>query len=1737
MDGAIPILAESQPQSACRLGMRKLFFPKSHRQILVHRGEQLPYGSSPWVFDWFDAFALLVIIANTVTLALADPLYPNSQLAKSLEYCDLAFNIFFVLEVVVRLVSFGFVIYKADKWNIIDSAIVITGVLSAILQFSNITPFSLSALRSVRVLRPLRSLRLFRSARILVVAAISAITSLTDVTLLYILFLVLAGVGGVSQYNSRLRTRCVVEDYWNPNITSQYPQFGIMDYIHYQNYEQTIWAPVHNNLTQIFTNWSCMTNFTSLAVLSLLGPNITRWRSLTGCTNFTYDPTFNYTRPTHEMEMQWRSTIPPEKWEVEIWQQQTCDDTDAVVLKGYICPWGYRCVKIVNPFDGKFGFDSLPQALLTLFTSVTLELWYKVMYLTMDAVDPTSALYFIAVVIVGAFFIINLSIVLITVEFQHAAAIEREKEAEADSPIKVWFAAKYAAWIEGGTDSKKVTEQSGLTTMRQSFYKSLNSKYVNGVIYGIIIANVIMMTTEFYGMPDAAERTIDVLNLVFTILYTIELALRLFCTPAKKFLNSALSVLDVVIVVTSWVDYAIPSFRFPVVRAFRTLRLFKVFESFPTMYVWIRVIIRSLKSSFVLATMIGFCLFIFASLGMHLFGGFFCNLAEGASIYDPLPDNSVAHCPNRPRLNYDGIVDAMITSFVVMAGDDWDKVMITAMRARGDVFALYYVIFFLISNYVLLNLLIGILLSVRPADADEAPVEGEDEDEEEEEQAKKKKKSFVEKIEVKKKEKERVPDIILANGQRISALQPEEDDTLVAVEMEETNAALRRVTEAEEKIRKQMKQKTSRIMGVVSDETGEGPKFSGLQLKLQRFLTRNGTQYLIMVVILFSSINLALESPTKAPDTTSENIIRIIDFGLNLVFVVEVLLSFLAYGVILKPWCYLRRDSWNVIDFFLVVTAVAGEVLTRMKKGDNTAAPLRALRVVRAVRPLRFVKRAEGLRIVVSTLARSIRPLQNLVVVIFIILTLWGIMGVQLFKGSFYKCSDPQYVLEVNCTAAGHEWVNAEMHFDHIGAAYLSLFTIATIENWADIMFDGIDAVGPGHAPVVNNNRRYSLYFISFVIVGGVFFVNLFVSVIIDAYQKEKKASRSRSSRWLTPSQNAWVKTQHILISQIPLQDYDEQRRATGVGNCYVGFRRHVRKLVRHPLFDVFIYCCIVVNFLVMAIDQYPKPDVMTISIQISNTFFTSVFAVEAAMKIVCDGWKRYIASKWNRFDFIIVALSVLALFLEFTFASATFAAFFRTMRVLRLLRIIRKSRRLQAVLKKFLFALYSLNNVAAVVLLVFFIFGVMGIKLFGRIQHGDMITHNVNFENVISAMLLMLRIATGGDWPLFLQACSQQPPTCDKQIDGCGQPMLATAPFFILFLMVGMFILINLFVAVIMESFSVVADDVEYISDSDGVQFLKLWLHFDPERTYRMEAKYLLTFLRSIPPDCKLGMGVVPEKQRLRRELLFVDSLQLDECCGMIELQDLIGALCERAYGRAYTIDGRRKKKSEDLPPKRRIQLNKKTERRFRKEERDRHKPEIEPFNTVRRVAALIFEAYYLRHRWQLRRRQALAESRAIARANLKRRAVGTDKKSKKSEDAQSNFDEARVSDVLSDKRSEYLEQPLLPLKFGAKEIMDFAKLMQDSGPRTKPTSEAKDNQSLYVEEMSVYGGNPRIPETVSEGSSSHNSGWSSGQDPARLSTTMRPVLPPPAAQPSQVPPPRRPATQEEFDDLESIL
>jgi hypothetical protein len=229
------------------------------------------------------------------------------------------------------------------------------------------------------------------------------------------------------------------------------------------------------------------------------------------------------------------------------------------------------------------------------------------------------------------------------------------------------------------------------------------------------------------------------------------------------------------------------------------------------------------------------------------------------------------------------------------------------------------------------------------------------------------------------------------------------------------------------------------------------------------------------------------------------------------------------------------------------------------------------------------------------------------------------------------------------------------------------------------------------------------------------------------------------------------------------------------------------------------------------------------------NMIVLILFLVEMLLKMLAFHLSGYFSDSWNRFDGFLVVFSLLMYFFagEFQFAGQITRLF----RLLRLIKLIKKATALKSLLEALYISLPALANICLLVLLIMWIFAVIGVAQFGDLKEGialSTLASACSFEGFVPAIITLFNLLVGENWDTLLDEASIEFPYCtpsnpnvNPEIFGdCGSEGLSRV-YFILFYVSVFFIMVNLFIAVVVENVSFCYEDIEgFITDEDVNHF-----------------------------------------------------------------------------------------------------------------------------------------------------------------------------------------------------------------------------------------------------------------------------------------------------------------------------
>ncbi|XP_021106092.1 voltage-dependent P/Q-type calcium channel subunit alpha-1A isoform X5 [Heterocephalus glaber] len=645
----------------------------------------------------------------------------------------------------------------------------------------------------------------------------------------------------------------------------------------------------------------------------------------------------------------------------------------------------------------------------------------------------------------------------------------------------------------------------------------------------------------------------------------------------------------------------------------------------------------------------------------------------------------------------------------------------------------------------------------------------------------------------------------------------------------------------------------------------------------------------ILMVIAMSSIALAAEDPVQ-PNAPRNNVLRYFDYVFTGVFTFEMVIKMIDLGLVLHQGAYFR-DLWNILDFIVVSGALVAFAFTSSTRGNSKGKDIntiKSLRVLRVLRPLKTIKRLPKLKAVFDCVVNSLKNVFNILIVYMLFMFIFAVVAVQLFKGKFFHCTDESKEFEKDCRgkyllyeknevkARDREWKKYEFHYDNVLWALLTLFTVSTGEGWPQVLKHSVDATFENQGPSPGYRMEMSIFYVVYFVVFPFFFVNIFVALIIITFQEQGDKMMEEYS--LEKNERACI---DFAISAKPLTRHMPQNKQS--------FQYRMWQFVVSPPFEYTIMAMIALNTIVLMMKFYGASAAYENALRVFNIVFTSLFSLECVLKVMAFGILNYFRDAWNIFDFVTVLGSITDILVTEFGNPNNFInlSFLRLFRAARLIKLLRQGYTIRILLWTFVQSFKALPYVCLLIAMLFFIYAIIGMQVFGNIgidgedEDSDedefQITEHNNFRTFFQALMLLFRSATGEAWHNIMLSCLSGKP-CDKNSGiltaDCGNEFAYF--YFVSFIFLCSFLMLNLFVAVIMDNFEYLTRDSSILGPHHLDEYVRVWAEYDPAACGRIHYKDMYSLLRVISPPLGLGKKCphrVACKRLLRMDLPVADD------------------------------------------------------------------------------------------------------------------------------------------------------------------------------------------------------------------------------------------------------------------------
>ncbi|KAL4124998.1 hypothetical protein PRIC2_008589 [Phytophthora ramorum] len=687
------------------------------------------------------------------------------------------------------------------------------------------------------------------------------------------------------------------------------------------------------------------------------------------------------------------------------------------------------------------------------------------------------------------------------------------------------------------------------------------------------------------------------------------------------------------------------------------------------------------------------------------------------------------------------------------------------------------------------------------------------------------------------------------------------------------------------------------------------------------------------ILIVLNTVILSLDQYPIDQNLTET--VEEINFALTLAFLVEAGLKITGLG-----WKRWFEDRYNLFDAVVVVVSTVDMLLSpptfiRQNGESSTTSSFSGLRSFRLFALFKLARSWPSLQKLLATMISTLHEVGNFSVLFLLFLYIYALIGMQTFANQF-RFDEYGFPVDRNQAVV----YIPRSNFDTMLWSAVTVFQILTGENWNVVMVDGWRASGwsavlyfvslvvlgnfivlnlflaillgnfdesndegrdaerealkqrsrvapttqssrhessrrdmNNHSsaldteesrsrirkidmqPIPNYRERWTLFFVAFIMVGTFFVMQLFVGVVLENFNRMKE--KLDGTFLLSNVQREWLNINDAMLNLRPVRKIKTPLNST---------RRTFFRIALSPTLEIAILGCVLLNTVFMAMDYFGEEDLYDTGLNYLNYFFSGIFALEATVKMIGLG-KYYWKEPWNIFDFVVVLGTLVGMMYQMFGGSSvgTAASTVRSFRVGRLFRLVHSAPSLRQLFNTLLITLPSLVNIGGLLFLVFFIYAAMGVQLFAKLKFGELITSTANFQSLLGAMTTLIRCATG-----------ESDVNCIP-LNGCGSPVAFV--YLYSFTLLVTFILLNIFIAVILEGFAKEKDREDGVLLPQHYEaFAEKWSIFDPEATGFLDWHILPSFLATLEPPMGLGSTFKPSSKDVQD---FVAYLDIPIFCG----------------------------------------------------------------------------------------------------------------------------------------------------------------------------------------------------------------------------------------------------------------
>jgi voltage-gated sodium channel len=265
----------------------------------------------------------------------------------------------------------------------------------------------------------------------------------------------------------------------------------------------------------------------------------------------------------------------------------------------------------------------------------------------------------------------------------------------------------------------------------------------------------------------------------------------------------------------------------------------------------------------------------------------------------------------------------------------------------------------------------------------------------------------------------------------------------------------------------------------------------------KKLITSNWFNFIILSLIVINGVIIGIQTYDWAPSW-----MHYLQLIILFVFFLEVVFRWVGRNSNKEYF----SDGWNYFDVGIIVLGVIpelGDIIFANQDGEGQSSILATLRVFRVIQLSRSVRAVKDFRILISVLIKSIRSLSYIGILFLLVMYVYAVIGVTLFKNHEYDKTE-----HLRLTGS-----NPDPYGD-IGEAFFTLFRILTGEDWTDLRYNMLDnkyTGSEGKTIVAKGvpNWVKTAYHVSWMIIAAYLLMNLVIGAIVSNFQMVLDASKN----------------------------------------------------------------------------------------------------------------------------------------------------------------------------------------------------------------------------------------------------------------------------------------------------------------------------------------------------------------------------------------------------------------------------------------------------------------------------------------------------------------------------------------------------------------------------------------------------------------------------------------------------